>query len=47
MWTGVTRGLAGIKFSGSPRAQGPQKQIEKRKDSNTKAPNKSFVLKYG
>jgi hypothetical protein len=27
MCTGVTSGFAGIKFSGSPKTQGPQKQI--------------------
>ena len=27
MWTGVTSGFAGIKFSGSPKVQGKKKQI--------------------
>jgi hypothetical protein len=47
MWTGVTRGLAGIKFSGSPKTQGAKKQIKNKEKKKQKNPNKSFNLKYG
>ncbi len=36
--TGVTKGFAGIKFSGSPRTQGPQKQIMNKIKSAAKNP---------
>ena len=45
IWTGVTKGLAGIKFSGSPKSQGLDKQIKLRAISITKKPNKSLVVK--
>ena len=40
--TGVTKGLAGIKFSGSPSVQGKKKQIIINKVIITMKPNKSF-----
>jgi hypothetical protein len=45
MCTGVTKGLAGIKFSGSPKAHGAIRQIQKSNPSITKTPNKSFTEK--
>lgn len=47
MCTGVTNGLAGIKFSGSPSIQGSNRQISVKPINITKNPNKSFVVKYG
>ena len=47
MWTGVTKGLAGIKFSGSPRSHGIWKEIINKKVKNTINPTKSFNVKYG
>jgi hypothetical protein len=47
MCTGVTKGFAGIKFSGSPKTQGPQKQIINKIKSAAKKPNTSLILKYG
>jgi len=47
MCTGVTRGLAGIKFSGSPNVQGKKKQIIISNIIIIKNPNKSFDEKYG
>jgi hypothetical protein len=47
MCTGVTRGLAGIKFSGSPNVQGKKKQIIISSIIIIKNPNKSFDEKYG
>jgi hypothetical protein len=47
MCTGVTSGFAGIKFSGSPKTQGPQKQIINKIKSAAKKPNTSLILKYG
>jgi hypothetical protein len=45
MCTGVTRGFAGIKFSGSPKAQGAKKQTKNKKNIKQKNPNKSLILK--
>jgi len=45
MWTGVTRGLAGIKFSGSPNIHGKKKQIVINSIIIVKKPNKSFEEK--
>lgn len=45
MWTGVTNGLAGIKFSGSPKDQGLNIQIIFKKKSKSKNPSKSLVEK--
>ena len=45
IWTGVTRGLAGIKFSGSPKVQGKKKQININNIIIIKKPNKSFEEK--
>jgi len=45
MCTGVTRGLAGIKFSGSPKVQGKKKQININIIIIIKKPNKSFEEK--
>jgi len=47
MWIGVTRELAGIKFSGSPRSHGIWKEIKVKKMRNTINPNKSLKVKYG
>jgi len=42
IWTGVTRGLAGIKFSGSPNIQGKKKQIIIKSKIMVKKPNRSL-----
>jgi len=42
MWTGVTSGLAGIKFSGSPNIQGKKKQIIINSKIMVKKPNRSL-----
>lgn len=42
MWTGVTKGFAGIKFSGSPNVQGKKKQIIINNLIITINPNKSL-----
>lgn len=47
MWTGVTNGLAGIKFSGSPNIQGKKKQIIIRKVLIIIKPKISLKEKYG
>ena len=47
MWTGVTKGFAIIKFSGSPSFQGMKKQIYLNIKIIIKNPKKSFVEKYG
>ena len=47
MWTGVTKGLAGIKFSTSPNKNGLVKTSIKRAHNITMNPNKSFIEKYG
>lgn len=47
MWTGVTIGLAGMKFSGSPKSQGAWRQIYINTKKNTKNPNRSLTEKYG
>lgn len=44
---GVTKGLAGIKFSGSPNNQGFCKQIYKNIIIKIITPNRSFLEKYG
>lgn len=45
MCTGVTRGLAWEKFSGSPNDQGLNRHTEERANSATIAPNRSFLEK--
>ena len=45
MCTGVTKGFAGIKFSGSPNIQGQKKQINPKIINKTTNPNTSFVEK--
>jgi len=45
IWTGVTRGFAGIKFSGSPSNQGLVKHSIRRKKNITKNPNRSLYVK--
>jgi hypothetical protein len=47
MWTGVTKGLAGIKFSGSPNSQGNIKTISLSLKNITKNPKRSLDVKYG
>lgn len=47
IWTGVTNGLAGIKFSGSPNAQGKKKQMIINNKIITIKPNTSLKEKYG
>ena len=42
IWTGVTKGLAGIKFSGSVNRLGEKKAINRRMEIKIKNPNKSF-----
>ena len=44
MWIGVTKGLALIKFSGSPNVQGLKKTMYPRAIKNTLNPNKSLIL---
>jgi hypothetical protein len=45
MWTGVTKGFAGIKFSGSPKDQGYKKQITPARNIIIRPPSKSFTVK--
>lgn len=47
IWTGVTRGLAGMKFSGSPKVQGNRREITNNLSNITKKPLKSLKVKYG
>lgn len=42
MWIGVLRGLAGLKFSGSPIENGKIKEITERTHKKIIIPNKSF-----
>ena len=44
---GVTKGLAGIKFSGSIKIDGMNKTITPRDNHKTKTPTKSLIEKYG
>jgi len=45
IWTGVTKGLAGIKFSGSPNIQGKKKQMTISKLDITIKPKRSLKEK--
>jgi len=47
MWTGVTMGFAGIKFSGSPRSQGAWRHRRVNNKKKRINPNTSFTEKYG
>jgi hypothetical protein len=47
MWIGVTRGLAGLKFSGSPNRRGVLVTKDKNSRVVIRAPNVSFDEKYG
>lgn len=47
MWGGVTRGLAGIKLSGSPRRLGEKRAKEVRAENSTRNPSRSLNEKYG
>ena len=44
MWIGVTRGLAGTKFSGSPNRLGVNKEINVRDATRTTNPTVSFIV---
>jgi len=46
MWTGVTSGLAGIKFSGSPKSVGENKAMIVNPESSKKNPKISLYEKY-
>jgi hypothetical protein len=43
----VTKGLAGIKFSGSPNIQGETKHKKFSSNKSKKNPTKSLIEKYG
>ena len=43
MWTGVTRGLAGMKFSGSVNRLGARSAMIIRVNINTATPRRSFA----
>lgn len=45
IWAGVTRGLAAIKFSGSPKSQGKKKLIRKNTIKNITNPMASIKVK--
>lgn len=47
MWVGVTSGLAGVKFSGSPRRLGENRANRQRKEASIRNPKRSFIVKYG
>ena len=47
IWTGVTKGFAGIKFSGSPKVHGHNRQIIDKANNMTKKQNKYLVVKLG
>lgn len=47
MWGGVISGLAGVKFSGSPKRLGQNRAIEDNKDSMIMKPRRSLYEKYG
>ena len=47
MWGGVTRGLAGVKLSGSPSTFGANRAIDERKTKRTVKPRMSLYEKYG
>lgn len=47
MWGGVTRGLAGVKFSGSPSRFGENSASSRSKRINSKKPRRSLYEKYG
>jgi len=44
MWTGVERGLAGIKFSVSPRSRGAIRQSKSKLEIIREAPSKSLIV---
>jgi len=46
MWTGVTKGLAGLKFSGSLRRLGERSTMDERRIKRIKNPVMSLVEKY-
>lgn len=43
MWMGVTRGLAGRKFSGSPKRLGQKRAMEVKETRRSKNPIKSLA----
>ena len=45
MWVGVTRGLAGIKFSGSIKIDGTKRVIKPKVNQITITPTKSLTEK--
>jgi len=47
MWTGVTRGFAGVKLSGSLRMYGSFKDKVDKIIIRIRNPTTSFVVKYG
>lgn len=47
MWGGVTRGLAGVKFSGSPSRLGENNANSMRAKSIRTNPSRSLYVKYG
>lgn len=47
MWGGVTRGLAGVKLSGSPSKLGENRAKEMRAIKRTAKPSRSLYEKYG
>jgi len=42
MWIGVDRGLAGMKFSGSPRMLGANREINISEKRRSRKPTESF-----
>lgn len=47
MWSGVERGFAGIKFSGSVSKNGKRRVIVERIKNKIKKPSVSFTVWYG
>lgn len=45
IWTGVTNGLAGLKFSGSPRRFGARRVSRTNRASKSKNPTTSLIVK--
>lgn len=45
IWTGVTRGFAAIKFSGSPKSQGTRNEMARKNSMNIINPIRSIILK--
>jgi hypothetical protein len=45
MWVGVTKGLAGMKFSGSIRIEGKNNTINPKEVHTRKTPTKSLIEK--